>query len=113
MTRPQLLYATRSFVGIHRVRADATAQLHFLDHGTALHGLQSQTPALRHEPLRYYYRSGPVGQFFAVWNETCPTGRVAVSGLGAGSLSAYALPGQRWAFYEIDPAVLQIARQPR
>ena len=34
-------------------------------------------------------------------------------GLGAGSLAAYATPGQRWTFYEIDPAVVQIARTDR
>ena len=31
-------------------------------------------------------------------------------GLGAGDLAAYAKPGQRWMFYEIDPEVERIAR---
>ena len=38
---------------------------------------------------------------------------MAVVGLGAGSLAAYALPGERWTFYEVDPAVVRIARDPR
>ena len=38
---------------------------------------------------------------------------VAVVGLGAGSLAAYGTPGQRFTFYEIDPAVVRIARDPR
>jgi spermidine synthase len=37
---------------------------------------------------------------------------VAVIGLGVGSLAAYATDGQRWTFYEIDPAVENIARRP-
>jgi spermidine synthase len=36
-----------------------------------------------------------------------------VIGLGAGSVACYAEPGQRWDFYEIDPTVTRIARDPR
>jgi len=39
--------------------------------------------------------------------------RVGLIGLGAGSLAAYCDHGQRWTFYEIDPAVIRIARSPR
>ena len=34
-------------------------------------------------------------------------------GLGTGSLACYAQPGQDWIFYEIDPLVERIARDPR
>ena len=34
-------------------------------------------------------------------------------GLGAGSLAAYAEPGQRMTYYEIDPVVAKIARDTR
>ena len=37
---------------------------------------------------------------------------MAVVGLGVGSLASYAGPAQRWTFYEIDPAVERIARDP-
>ena len=33
--------------------------------------------------------------------------------LGAGTIACYAEPGQRWTFYEIDPAVVRIARDAR
>jgi spermidine synthase len=39
--------------------------------------------------------------------------RVAVVGLGAGTLAAYGKPGQHFAFYEIDPTVVRLARDPR
>jgi hypothetical protein len=39
-------------------------------------------------------------------------GRIGVVGLGAGSLAAYARPGQTWTFFEIDPTVERIARTP-
>jgi spermidine synthase len=38
--------------------------------------------------------------------------RIGVVGLGAGTLACYALPGQHWTFYEIDPAVAAIANDP-
>ena len=41
-----------------------------------------------------------------------PQARVAIVGLGAGTLACYARPGQSWTFYEIDPAVVRIARDP-
>ena len=36
--------------------------------------------------------------------------RVGVVGLGAGTLAAYAAPGERWTFFEIDPVVIEVAR---
>jgi spermidine synthase len=42
-----------------------------------------------------------------------PDTRVAIVGLGVGTLASYAEPGQRWTFYEIDGAVERIARNPR
>jgi spermidine synthase len=38
--------------------------------------------------------------------------RVAVLGLGVGTIAAYGKPGQEFDFYEIDPAMEQIARNP-
>jgi hypothetical protein len=38
---------------------------------------------------------------------------VAVIGLGTGSAAAYARPGDRWVFYEIDPAIERIALDRR
>ena len=39
--------------------------------------------------------------------------RVAVVGLGAGALAAYAGPGVAMDFFEIDEAVIRIAKNPR
>lgn len=33
-------------------------------------------------------------------------------GLGAGAIACYAQPGQTWTYYEIDPVVAQVARDP-
>ena len=39
-----------------------------------------------------------------------PAARVDVVGLGAGTLACYARPGQAGRFYEIDPVIVDIAR---
>src|SRR5262249_9899173 len=43
---------------------------------------------------------------------THPPRSVSVIGLGAGSVSTYARPGQSWTFYEINPAVPRLAHDP-
>ncbi|HVF27182.1 MAG TPA: fused MFS/spermidine synthase, partial [Pyrinomonadaceae bacterium] len=48
-----------------------------------------------------------------VFNARSPTPNVAVVGLGTGATVAYARPNESWTFYEINPAVIQIARDPR
>ncbi len=108
----RLLHAERSFFGVHRVEVDSTGRYHLLIHGRVLHGMQCLVPARRHEPLTYYERSGPVGQVMADYGRE-PSEEIGVVGLGAGTLACYALPGQRWTFFEIDPTVLKLARDPR
>jgi SAM-dependent methyltransferase len=41
-----------------------------------------------------------------------PIRRVGVAGLGVGTVAAYAEPGQEFVFFEIDPEVVRIARNP-
>src|SRR5262249_16177798 len=81
-----------------------------LAHGTTLHGIQSLDPALRHEPLTYFHRTGPYGQALTGLPAAVSGHDVAVGGLGAGTLAAYVRPNQQWTFYEIDAAVARIAR---
>jgi hypothetical protein len=109
----QALHAERSFFGIHRVLLDSNAQFHSLAHGSTRHGMQSLDPARRNQPLTYYSRSGPIGQVMGDLSERRTEARVAVIGLGAGSLACYKQPDQHWTFYEIDPSVVRIASDPQ
>lgn len=112
-------HSERNFFGITRVTADITAGSHQIVHGNTIHGRQFQDPARRREPLTYYHRLGPLGSAFdalrhlRATHQTNPPPRIGVIGLGAGSMAAYALPDESWAFFEIDPAVIRVARDPR
>ena len=108
----KVLHAERSFFGVHRVTLDPTGQYHMLMHGKILHGLQGLDPARRREPLSYFHRTGPIGQVLEVYGRDTAN-KIAVVGLGAGSLATFGLPEQEWTFYEIDPVVLKLARDER
>jgi len=108
----RVLFAERSFFGVHRVTLDPTGRFHILLHGKTTHGMQSLDPARRHEALAYFYRTGPIGDVLALYGRG-EAEQVAVVGLGAGSLASYGQPGQAWTYFEIDPVVLKIARDPR
>jgi tryptophan-rich sensory protein len=108
-----VLFEDRSFFGVYRVSGDAGTEqnaYHALvvgdtNHGAQLFGSQPPTPIAYHDP------SGPFGQLFELLpSEATDESPVAVLGLGAGVMSCYAEPGQRWTYYEIDPLVERIAR---
>jgi hypothetical protein len=111
-TGGRALHSERTFYGRHRVVLDADGRHHLLVHGTTVHGLQSLDPGRRLEPLAYFHRTGPVGQVaaLALAGDARP---VAVVGLGTGTLACYGRPGQRFTFYELDPVVVRLARDPR
>lgn len=106
----RVLYATRTFFGVYRVSEDLGQRYHELVHGTTLHGLQALAPERRGEALTYYHETGPFGQAWKALPRASAGREIAVVGLGAGTLAAYARPGQRWTFFEVDPAVERIAR---
>lgn len=107
-----VLRAERSFFGVYRVLDEEGKRL--LIHGTTVHGAQSRDATHTLEPLSYYHRVGPIGDVFGY----TPAGlqssrRVAIVGLGTGSLACYGHPNELWTFYEIDPLVARIASNPR
>jgi hypothetical protein len=108
----EVLYANRTFFGIHRVEVDRAGGSHLLLHGRTIHGLQSLDPARRDEPLSYYSLSGPVGQIVESYRSAETLDRVAVIGLGTGSMACHGEAGESWTFYELDPEIERIARTP-
>jgi hypothetical protein len=108
-----LLYTKRSFFGVYRAMLDRSEKYHLLFHGTTIHGAQRLDPKKRLEPTVYYHSSGPVGQVFSVFARTHESGNVGVVGLGTGTLACMGTPHQNFTFFEIDPLVEQIARDPK
>ncbi|HEV2079307.1 MAG TPA: fused MFS/spermidine synthase [Allosphingosinicella sp.] len=104
---------TRSYFGVYTVTDRPLEQTRTLVHGTTLHGLQSLRPGRETTPTSYYGTSSGVGLALAGTPVLFGEGaRVGVVGLGTGTLACYARPDQDWRFFEIDPAVVRIARDP-
>jgi spermidine synthase len=109
----EVLARHRSFFGVHTVLKDATGSFHVLMHGITVHGAQHLDPAQRHEPTTFYHRDGPLGQMFDALGAGGRFRRVALIGLGTGSATCYREPGREWTLFEIDPLVVEIARDRR
>jgi hypothetical protein len=66
------------------------------------------------EPLTYYYKRGPIAETIATMREQRgKLDAVAVVGLGTGSMACHAREGERWRYFEIDPVVVRLARDPK
>jgi hypothetical protein len=100
----------RTFYG--ELRVMFTGRERLLTSGTTNHGAQSIKRELACEPLTYYSRGGPVGQLFDSFGDQSTRRRFGVIGLGTGSMAAYARPQQAWTFFEINPTVARLARNP-
>jgi SAM-dependent methyltransferase/lipoprotein signal peptidase len=104
---------TRSYFGVYTITTRRNPPSRQLTHGTTLHGVQNLTPGGEAEPTSYYARRSGIGHALdslPVFHG--PNAAVGVVGLGTGTLSCYAQPGQDWRFFEIDPAMVRIAGNP-
>jgi hypothetical protein len=110
----------RSFFGVHKIMVTPNGQYHVLLHGTTIHGAEKfrnddGTPVTgRPEPISYYHKDGGIGQAISAIRERKggPL-RVAVIGLGAGTLACASEPGEDWKFFEIDQTMVDTARDPK
>jgi spermidine synthase len=107
------LATERNFFGVWRVTTNPHEQFRRLYHGSTVHGVQLNDEARKCEATSYYHKDGPLGQVFAVYNSKPVLKPVAATGLGAGTIGTYAAQGQEWDFYDIDPAIVRIASDPR
>ncbi|MDQ6717348.1 MAG: fused MFS/spermidine synthase [Gemmatimonadota bacterium] len=103
----RVIVRNRDFYGELQVRESADGKFISLWHGTTIHGAQERKP--RPAPLLYYALYGPLGQIFRSRDLDRVPKTVGVIGLGTGASSAYALPGQRWTYYELNPSVIEQA----
>jgi hypothetical protein len=110
----------RSFFGVHKIVVTPHGQYHVLMHGTTIHGAErfqndDGSPVTgRPEPITYYHKDGGIGQAITAVRERkgAPL-RVAVIGLGSGTLTCASEPGESWKFFEIDQSMVDTARDPK
>lgn len=107
----------RTFFGVHEVEyledVEIGLRVHRLVHGITVHGEQVVAPAeLQKIPRTYYVPTGPIGEALTLAGADKESRKVALIGLGSGALMTYSKAGDQFDFYEIDPAVRDIAEDP-
>ncbi|HYX64994.1 MAG TPA: fused MFS/spermidine synthase [Burkholderiales bacterium] len=108
--RRDVRLAERSFYGVLHVKEYAPGEeghLRRLVHGTIMHGEQYMHGELRRLITTYYTPSSGIGA--AIESKQGHPVKVAVIGLGAGTIAAYGRAGDVYRFYEIDRHVVEIA----
>lgn len=108
LARVRNFYGTLRVTQVNDTKFDATART--LYNGSISHGRQVFREDLVHAPTSYYGHTSGVG--YAI--DLCCEGRarrIGVIGLGAGTMAAFGKAGDTIRFYDINPAVEDVARQ--
>jgi hypothetical protein len=110
----------RSFFGIHKIYDTDDGRFRILKHGSTIHGAQiiadenGEPLTGRPKPISYYHDNSAIDQVTqAVRARKAGPPRVAVIGLGSGTLACRIESGEDWRFFEIDPTIIEIARDPK
>ena len=117
--RADVIAAKRGFYGVLKVReADVGRPEHrkTLYYGQINHGAEYLNEPFRSTPLSYYDRDSGIGVVMAALdNGGGVSGEqnkdVGILGLGAGALTTYLRAGDHFTFYELNPQVVEVARQ--
>lgn len=106
----------RSFFGVMRVASIDEPRLggdvHVLMHGTTLHGAQARDDRFDCAPALYYAPVTPIGQAAEVVAARGPA-TIGVVGQGSGTMAAFKRAEDTLTFFEIDPMVDRLSRDPR
>ena len=112
----RVLHMGRNFYGVVSVEdqihaSDPYASYRGFYSGNVTHGMQFKSQQIRLRPLSYYTEESGMGQAVRYLQKRQPSIRIAVIGLGAGSIASYARESDTVDFYEINPEVIRIAQE--
>lgn len=99
----------RNFYGTLQVFVKPSDDYRSMLHGQIVHGRQHIAADKLDLPTTYYSADGGAGKAMQIKAASGPV-RVGVIGLGVGTLVSYGRKGDYFRLYEIDPLVIDIAR---
>jgi spermidine synthase len=108
-TNTHTFLKTRDFYGVLRVTEENGRRR--LYSGTVLHGSQFLSGTAKDAPTAYYGSQSGVGRALKSQQDLHGSVRVAVIGLGVGTLAAYGRAGDQFDFFELDPEVVSVANR--
>ncbi|MDP6556094.1 MAG: fused MFS/spermidine synthase [Pirellulaceae bacterium] len=108
------LFSIRNFYGVLTIEEmyedDADYHIRRLLNGRILHGSQFLSPDQNKVATTYYNSDSGIGMAITHLVTRDPL-RVAVVGLGTGTIASYSRPGESYTYYEINPNVVQLANE--
>ncbi len=108
------LFSIRNFYGVLSVEEmyedDSYNHIRRLLNGRILHGSQFLNPDREKEATTYYNPDSGIGMAITHLVTRDPL-RVAVVGLGTGTIASYGRAGESYTYYEINPNVVQLANE--
>jgi hypothetical protein len=105
--------SSRNFYGLLNVRdviSDGVARRILVD-GTTIHGFQLLEESGRNTPTSYYGANTGIAAVMENVERTEAGLRVGIVGLGTGTLAAYGQSPDEFCFYELNPAVVDVAKR--
>jgi spermidine synthase len=102
----EVIASERNFFGVLQVLRDEHSVR--LVHGTTIHGMQFIGENAQ-EPTCYYYDDSGIGKAIKSLQDSRPSMRIGVIGLGCGVLATYGRDLDEFDMIEINPAVVEIA----
>ncbi|MDX2105991.1 MAG: fused MFS/spermidine synthase [Candidatus Melainabacteria bacterium] len=109
---PRVVLTKRNFFGLTRIKVDNYNNLCEILDGATVHGGQSLDPQERMQPYYYYSEESPIWSLLKVLTHSIGLKKHGIIGMGAGTMAAYAAPGQKMTMFEINPNVISIATNP-
>ena len=105
---------SRNFYGVVSVedqvhQSDPSRSYRGFYSGNVIHGMQLKSAEARLRPVSYYGAGSGIADTIKYAQARQEAVRIAVIGLGAGSVASYGRPTDHFDFYEINPEVIRIA----
>jgi len=114
-----MVFQDRSFFSVVKVEGldHELGRTFRFAHGDTIHNYQLRETELQTIPLAYYTRGGTFDKALQAKRGQNVGGlanplNVAMVGLGAGAMACYEQEGDDWTYFEIDPVIVEMARDP-
>ncbi|MBX2833398.1 MAG: fused MFS/spermidine synthase [Micavibrio sp.] len=107
-----VLERSRNFFGLISVVDIPEANVRMFLHGVTNHGMQALEEEYKYTGISYYSPLSPLNDVFEIFSNEPSPQEVAIIGLGAGATACFTKEGRHFDFFEIDPAVVEVAEDP-
>jgi len=108
------VFKDRSFYSTLKIKSvgQGDDELHKFIHGDTVHNVQLRAPHLQAVPLSYYAFGNSFDKAVIAARSDRENLSAAVIGLGAGAMACQEQVGETWTYFEIDPVVVDMAKNP-